>query len=147
MVSQHSQRRGFVVSDDGVIYRLPAEIADQLNNAQTPEDVELIIAKKERAIAKLIHSPTYPYIYCDHAAELMSRALARKGIIHRLVVGWCDEGSSHAYVIVNGKRYDPTHQGFGNGQIEDSDTIKNESYWDERTRRVAESGRRTKRRA
>lgn len=74
------------------------------------------IARHEADIANATIGPSHEgYLFCDHAAELMHQLLSRRGIAHDLVTGKSDAGDSHSFVMVNGHRYDPTAQGFGDG--------------------------------
>jgi len=52
------------------------------------------------------------YLQCDECASLLSGYLWDKGIPHYYVIGKSDEGSSHAFIVVEGRVYDPTDQGF-----------------------------------
>lgn len=72
-----------------------------------------VIAHRERELAaEMDHGE---YICCDEAASIMSQLLRERGIHHEVVVGSSDEGSSHAWVRIAGRNFDPTEQGFGDG--------------------------------
>lgn len=58
------------------------------------------------------------YWDCDIVANRFSDLLIEARVPHQLAVGYSDEGSSHAWVIVDGENLDPTEQGFGSGLIE-----------------------------
>jgi hypothetical protein len=116
---------GVVLHDiDGSHIALPAAIAARLAGAVTAQDVEQILREEETALAlicprlqSLLREPSL-YLWCDQAADLFSDVLRWKGLAHECVVGFCDEGSSHAWVRVNGLNLDPTDQGFGAGKFE-----------------------------
>lgn len=92
--------------------QVPQHINKLLLDAQTPEEIERIISEHETELAQLNSDE---FLVCDSAAELMADVLRQKGIGYQIICGINDEGSSHAYVRVGGRNYDPTHQGFGEG--------------------------------
>ena len=99
----------------GQVHPIPDDVREALLAAKTPREMESIIAEAEPRLAAMDNRS---FLDCDEAANLMIAALRAHGIPHIMVIGESDEGSSHAYVIVDGRRYDPTHQGYGDGHIE-----------------------------
>ena len=78
-----------------------------------------VISRMERHLAKARgRIGEDALLDCDEAAAILCAILQRKGIDHIDALGKSDEGSSHAWVIVNGINYDPTEQGYGNGNYE-----------------------------
>lgn len=94
-------------------FLVPQCINAKLLLAKTPEEIEHIISKHESELAALLN-PVDEYLVCDTAAELMAEVLSSKGFSFRIVCGVNDNGDSHSYVQVGDKKYNPTHQGFGN---------------------------------
>lgn len=92
---------------------VPNWINERLHAAKTPEEIEEIIGECEPDLAHLFDADS-DFLVCDSAAELMFDVLMSKGIKCRIECGVNDYGDSHSYVVVaDGKRYDPTHQGYG----------------------------------
>jgi len=116
---------GVVLRDiDGAGIALPPMVAARLDAATTAREVEQVLREEETRLAlkcpklqSLMKEPSL-FLWCDQAADLMSDVLRWKGIAHECVVGFCDEGSSHAWVRVAGENLDPTDQGFGAGTFE-----------------------------
>ena len=97
---------------------LPSDARAELEGADSPEEMTEALAKHERllaqGIAKALRGKWWAheeYLSCDQAADYLSWMLRRKGIPHIKVIGYSDEGSSHAWVRVGGRDYDPTRQG------------------------------------
>jgi len=105
----------YVYSRGGGQVSIPEFAREKILRAKTPRGIELAVSQEESYIAS---QAGREFLDCDEAANLMSAGLRAKGIPHIMVVGESDEGSSHAYIIVDDKRYDPTHQGYGDGHIE-----------------------------
>lgn len=103
---------------------IPLYINRKLNQAKTPEEIEQIIGEHEPELAQLLN-PLDEFLVCDSAAELMADVLQAKGIKCRVVCGISDYGDSHSYVVVDGARYDPTCQGFGDKLIRPKPFLRN----------------------
>lgn len=93
-------------------YPVPTHLNQLLEQAETPEQIEMLISENESQLAQL-DNECNDFLVCDSAAELMADVLRSKGIGYQLVCGVNDEGDSHSYIQVRGKNYDPTYQGFG----------------------------------
>jgi hypothetical protein len=99
---------------------VPPVVYEALRIADTPTKLSNIVARYEHLIVRerdpgRAGGPDEGYLDCDEAAVLLGWALESHRIPYEGVVGESDEGSSHAWVRVNGRNYDPTHQGFGRG--------------------------------
>lgn len=103
---------------------VPPRVAKELDQASTPEEIEKVISDNESLLASVCVGPEEEFLYCDHAADLMSNVLTKKGIAHEVVTGRSDEGSAHLYIKIGDKRYDPTHQGFGDKFKEEKASVK-----------------------
>ena len=97
---------------------LPRDVSAELECADSEEAMLSALAKQERRLAQGIARALgrkwwqyEEYLPCDQAADYLSWMLRRKGVPHIVVVGHSDEGSSHAWVRVRGRDYDPTRQG------------------------------------
>jgi len=96
---------------------IPDDLKRRLLAAKGPIEIERLIAEAEPQLAAMDNRE---FLDCDEAANLMAATLREKGIAHIAVIGESDEGSSHAYIIVKGRRFDPTKQGYGSGEIEEA---------------------------
>lgn len=110
----------FVYKRSGGTIPIPEDLKARLLAAKGPQEIERLIAEAEPQLAAL---DGRDFLDCDEAANLMSATLRAKRIPHLSVIGESDEGSSHAYVIVRGRRYDPTKQGYGSGKIESAERV------------------------
>lgn len=109
-------------TEDKFFNPLKDKVKSKLLAAETPEQIEKAIADNEKAIADTYDKNLEGYLDCDMAADLMHYLLKKRNIDHQLIIGKSDEGSSHAYVKIGNKRYDPTKQGFGN--MKDEHVVK-----------------------
>lgn len=89
---------------------VPQRISDELKAARTPDEVQDVLKRREKDLARN-YDKHDEYLSCDNVADLMVQVLKSKGIRAKGVVGYSDEGSSHVWVEVGGKKYDPTEQG------------------------------------
>ena len=91
---------------------VPEPIQAKLKAAQTPKQIEAVIADHEAELAAVLREDD-DCLICDTVAELMSQVLSYHGIEHKVICGINDAGNSHSYIQVGEANYDPTHQGFG----------------------------------
>ena len=107
--SQRAKPFFYLNDNAGKYIPVPDEIQLQLEQAKTPREVNDVIKRGEPQLAA--YAGGEEYLACDVVADLMIAVLRSKGIRAEGVVGYSDEGSFHAWVEVDGKRYDPTGQG------------------------------------
>lgn len=74
------------------------------------EFLEDYILHNEDELAKLILGEDQ-YIYCEHAAEMVSLILMDASVPHQVIVGKV-RGQSHAWVLLNDTIIDPTKSQF-----------------------------------
>lgn len=111
--SQKLNSNKFYIHYNDAWVAIPNKITKLLKLATTPEEIESIIADREREIADFL-DPDMIYLYCDHTAQLMHQVLQHKGIKHQMILGTTDDNfQNHSYIKIGDKRYDPTKQGFG----------------------------------
>lgn len=116
----HNKLQQFTIYYRGFHRPIPTNINQALIKASTPEEIEIILSDGEKQIADMLNKDDLDgYLDCDQVADLMSQVLTYKNIQHHIVIGKSDEGSSHAYIKIGEKRYDPTHQGFNDMSNED----------------------------
>lgn len=91
-------------------YPVPAHLNELLEQAKTPEILEMLLSEYETDLARL-DNDCDEFLVSDSAVELMADVLRSKGIGYQIICGTNDEGNSHSYIQVGGKKYDPTYQG------------------------------------
>lgn len=87
---------------------VPYRVDAQLRAARTPQEVNEVLKRTEKELAG---AGGEEFLACDVVADLMVDVLKYHGYRAKGVVGYSDEGSFHAWVEVDGVRYDPTEQG------------------------------------
>ena len=91
----------------------PSKLVAALNEAETPRQIENILAKWEKRIAHMCESPLKDYLPCYNANYLFSDVLRAKKISHKVVYGRTGDGlGDHVWIVANGRNYDMTRQGF-----------------------------------
>lgn len=99
--------------EDRLIKPMGKSVYSYIDSFQTPEEISQAISDKEKEIANRLDKNKEGYLDCDEATDIMGYFLKKKDIRHKVIIGKSDEGSSHAYIKIGDKRYDPTNQGFG----------------------------------
>lgn len=113
----HPTTRGLFLSGR-CLRNIPVEIRRELIAAENPTDLCRRIRKHEAALARLDRGEAHAeFLDCDEAANIMSAVLRAWRVPHCGVVGHSWEGSSHAWVRVGRRNYDPTEQGMLGGKI------------------------------
>jgi hypothetical protein len=97
---------------NGYLPLLSPRLLAHLKKQDTVEKLDKELRRLEWCLAICIcPKRMMPYIYCDEMAEIMSELLILREIPHQTVVGNCSEGSSHVWVRIGDKDWDPTDQG------------------------------------
>jgi len=112
--ARKAEKRELRIEFDNIV--VPGEITSRLERATTPDQINDIIKAEETGLAKLVHKGASEYLFCEQCAHVFSETLKHKGIAHEVVQGKSDEGSTHQWIRVDGKNYDPTEQGYGDGK-------------------------------
>lgn len=105
-------------SEDDLWGSVPQHLKTRIRVAATPQEMSAAIGRHEGALARAIRSPSAPYLYCDHAAAILSGALQEKKIPHHHLVGDSSSGESHMWIrLHDGHDLDPTNQGTVGGEV------------------------------
>lgn len=104
--------------------RLPEVVKRRLARANTPEEISEILSQEEARIARFQKGASAEFLDCDEVANILSQELKKRCLPHVSMLGESDEGSSHVWVEVRGKRLDPTKQGFGKKRPVELDAFK-----------------------
>lgn len=104
------------MNEGQAVDRIFAIFQENLTDEATPDQISETIAQLEPLLANYLWGAmgtTGDYLYCDHAAELMGRALTQRSVDHDVVIGRNYSGDSHIWIEVASVKYDPTQQGCG----------------------------------